>query len=1012
LQETQGYVGIDASEERPHGIDEKEPQIYAPTTESQILGSFEAQEDEVPTLEEPYVPSTKEPQDEDVQPTSIQEQEETPTVKEAATDPVQGVDDHPNNADVHAPSAVPIEKKVKAQEGKPGFEEVARSLELPTSQHNEETQGDVGVEALPKGQDVSETKGPEIEAPTLEEPYVPSIKEPHDEDVKPTSIEDDEKTPIMKEDMSTPTQIPQELGQHDDVKASFEDPTRMEVEPHEGELGLEELPKSFEFPISHPVEETQGNVRIDGLEKHPHGIDEEQPQIHAATTESQILGSLEAREDEAQTLQEPYVPSTKEPQDDDVQSTFIQEQKTTPTITEAPTDTIQGLDKLPKDADLHAQSEVPTEKKVEVQEAKPGFEEVPRSLELPTSQHDDETQGDVGVEALPEGQDVLETKELEIEPLTLEEPYVSSIQESQDQDVKPTSIKDEEETPIIKEDISTPTAIPHELAQHDDVEPPFQDPTRMEVEPEEVEPSLEELPKSFKLPITHPSEETQGLVAIHASKERPHGIDEEEPQIHTPSTEPQILVSLQGRKDEAATLQEPYVSSTKEPKDEDVQPTSIQEQQETPTLKEASTDPIQGVDELPKDADVHAPSEVTTEKKVEAQEAELGFEEVPRSFELPILHHVDETQGDLALEALLEGQDVFETNEPKIEAPTLQEPYVRSIKEPQDPDVKPISIEDDEATPIIKEDTSMPIQIPQELAQHDDVQPPFEDPTRMEVEPEEAEPSLEELPKSFELPITHPLEETQGNVGMDASEEHPHGIDEEEPQIAPRITQSQILGSLEAREDDAPTLQEPYVPSSKEPQDEDVQSTSIQEQEDTPTVKEATTDPIQGLDKLPKDVDVHAPSELPTEKTLEVQEVESGFEEVPRSLELPTTQHDEEIQGDVGVEALLEVQDLSETNEPEIKPPTLEVPYVPSIEEPHDEDVQPISIEDKEGTPIIKEDMSRPIQIPQELAQHDDVEAPFQDPTRMEVEPEEAEPSLEELPKSFELPITHPLETR
>ncbi|CAM6005028.1 unnamed protein product, partial [Sphagnum balticum] len=222
----------------------------------------------------------------------------------------------------------------------------------------------------------------------------------------------------------------------------------------------------------------------------------------------------------------------------------------------------------------------------------------------------------------------------------------------------------------------------------------------------------------------------------------------------------------------------------------------------------------------------------------------------------------------------------------------------------------------------------------------------------------------------------------QGDVGVEALQEVQHAVEEEESKIDAPITEPQILLDIEAQDKEEPTLEETYVPSTQQPQEEDVQPTSIEDQEEIPIVKEETTDPIQRLDKLPQDDDVHAPFEVPTEHKVEPKDVQLSFEEVPRSLDLPITHPIEETQGDVGVEALQEGQHVvkeeeskidAPITEPQILPeveaqdkeePTLEEPYVPSTQEPHKEDVQPTSIEDQEEIPIVKEKTTDPIQRP------------------------------------------------
>jgi hypothetical protein len=167
------------------------------------------------------------------------------------------------------------------------------------------------------------------------------------------------------------------------------------------------------------------------------------------------------------------------------------------------------------------------------------------------------------------------------------------------------------------------------------------------------------------------------------------------------------------------------------------------------------------------------------------------------------------------------------------------------------------------------------------------------------------EPSFEDVQGSLEVPITHPIEETKGDLGVEALDEGEHVSEIEEPQIEPPITEFQILQKFEEREEKTPTLEEPYVPSSAQPEHEDVTPTSIEEQEEAPIINEDTSAPIQALHELPKDVDVEAPLGIATTKLVKPEQVEPRFQEVPRSLELPISQPLEETQGDLGVELKL-----------------------------------------------------------------------------------------------------------
>ncbi|KAH8936478.1 hypothetical protein BDL97_17G087100 [Sphagnum fallax] len=1082
IDETQWDVGVEALQEGQHAIEEKESKIHAPITEPQIVPDIEAQDKEEPTLEEPYVPSTQQPQEEDVQPTSIEDQEEIPIVKEETTDPIQRLNKLPQDDDVHAPFEVPTEHKVEPKDVEPSFEEVPRSWDLPITDPIDETQGNVGVKWLQEGQHVVEEEEskidapiteprilPEIEAqdneePTLEEPYVPFIEQSQDEDVQPTSIDDQEEIPIVKEETTDPIPRLDKFAQGDDVHPPFEVPIEYRVEPKEVGPSFEEVPSSLDVPIMHPIDEIQGDVGVEALQEGQHVVEEEESKMDPPITEPQILPEIEAQDKEEPTLEEPYVPSIEQSQDEDVQPTSIDDQEEIPIFKEETTDPIQRLDKLAQDDDVYPPFEVPIEHRVEPKEVEPSFEEVPSSLDLPIIHPSDETQGDVGVEALQEGQHVVEEEEskmdapitkpqilLEVdaqdkEEPTLEEPYVRSTQQPQEEDVQPTSIEDQEEIPIVKEDTADPIQRLDKFPQDDDVHAPFEVPTEHKVEPKDVEPSFEEVPRSLDLPITHPIDETQGDVGVHALEEGQHVVEEEESKIDAPITELQILPEIEAQDKEEPTLEEPYVPSSQQPQQEDVQPTSIEDQEEIPIVKEELTDPIQGLDKLLRDNDVHAPFEVPTEHKVEPKDVEPSFEEVPRSLDLPITHPIDETQGDVGVKALQEGEHVVEEEESKIDAPitepqilpeieaqdkeepTLEEPYVPSIEQSQDEDVQPTSIDDQEEIPIFKEETTDPIQRLDKLAQDDDVYPPFEVPIEHRVEPKEVEPSFEEVPSSLDLPIIHPIDETQGDVGVEALQEGQHVVEEEESKMDAPITKPQILLEVDAQDKEEPTLEEPYVRSTQQPQEEDVQPISIEDQEEIPIVKEKTTDPIQRLDKLPQDDDVHAPFEVLTEHKVEPKDVEPSFEKVPRSLDLPITHPIDETQGDFGVEGLQEGQHVVEEEESKIDAPiiepqilpeieaqdkeerTLEEPYVPSIEESQDEDVQPTSTEEEEKTPIVKEEATDPIQRLDKLAQDDDVHPPFEVPIEHRVEPKEVEPSFEEVPTSLDLPITHPIE--
>jgi hypothetical protein len=1025
IEETQGDVGVQALLQGQDVFEVKEPQI----------------------LEEPYGPSTKELQDQDVKPTTIDKEEETKA-------PIQALKELPKDGDVEAPFEVPKETNIQPKEVEPSFEEVLRSFKLPIAHLVEETQGDVGIKALQEGQHVSEVEEPPIdtlimepqilckfeaqekEVPTLEEPYAPSIKQPQDEDVQPTSIEEDEKTPIVKEDTSDPIQTLDELPQDDDVEAPFELPTKKKVESEEVEPSFEEVPRSLELPIKHPIQETQGDVAVEALLEGQDVSKVKEPQIEAPIPEHEIPHKFEAQDKEVPTLEEPYIPSIEQPQDE--------------VVLEDP----QSLDQLPQDHDVNTPFEVRPEHKVGPKDVEPTFEEVPTSLDLPITQPIEETQGDVGVEALQEGQHVIEEEESKIDaPITkpqilpqikaqdikvptLEEPYVTSIQQPQDEDVQPTSLEEEVHTPIINEKTTDPIQGLDELAQNDDVNAPIEVPTEHRVKPKDVEPTFEEVPTSLNLLITHPIEETQVDVGVEALQEGQHVVEEEESKMDAPITEPQILPQIEAQDKEVPTLKEPHVPSTQQPQDEDVKPTFIEEEEHGPIIRGKTTHPIQGRDELAKDDDVNTPIGVPIEHRVKPEDVEQTFEEVPRSLDLAVTHPVEEARGDVGVETLQKGQHVIEENESKIdapimkpqilpqiearhkEAPTLEEMYVPSIEQPQDEDVQPTSTEEEEKTTIVKEDMTHPIQALDELAQDDDVNAPIEIPTEHRVEPEDVEPSIEEVPRSLGLAITHPIEETEGNVRMETLQKGQHVAENKESKIEAPIREPQILPQIEAQDKEAPTLEEPYVPSTQQPQVEDVKPTSIEEEVHTPIMKEETTDPIQGLDELAQNDDVNAPIEVPTKHKVKTEDVQPSFEEVPQSLDLLVTHPIETAPWDAGVEALQEGQHIEEEEskidvpitEPQILPhieaqdkeaPTLEEPYVPSTQQQQDEDVHPKFIEDEETTDAI--------QGVDELQKNDDVHTLFEVPTEHRVQPKDVEANFEQVPKSLDVPITHPV---
>ncbi|CAM6062290.1 unnamed protein product, partial [Sphagnum tenellum] len=313
----------------------------------------------------------------------------------------------------------------------------------------------------------------------------------------------------------------------------------------------------------------------------------------------------------------------------------------------------------------------------------------------------------------------------------------------------------------------------------------------------------------------------------------------------------------------------------------------------------------------------------------------------------------------------------------------LEEPYVPSTQEAQHEDVPPTYLEEQQDTPTIKDGTKesnieAPIPEPQipphiEAQDKEDVNAPIEVQTKHGVEREDVEPSIEEVPRSLGLPAAHAVETTQADVGREALEGGEDFIEEEESKIEAPITEPQIPPQIEAQDKESPALEEPYLPSTQEPQHEDIQPTYLEEQQDTPIIEERTSDPIQGLDKLVEDDDVNAPIKVPREHRVEREDVEPSFQEVPQSLDLPATHASETNEGDVGVEALQASQDVIEKEESKIEAPitepqipphiqaqdkelrALEEPYVPSTQEPQHEDIQPTYLEEQQDTPIIEE---------------------------------------------------------
>ncbi|CAK9867827.1 unnamed protein product [Sphagnum jensenii] len=802
----------------------------------------------------------------------------------------------------------------------------------------------------------------------LEEPYVPSTQEPQHEDIQPTYLEEEHDTPIIEEGTSDPIQGLDKLVEDDDVTPPIEVRTEHGVEREDVEPSFQEVPRSLDLPATHAVETTQANVGMETLQGGEDVVEEEESKIEAPITEPQIPPQIEAQDKESPTLEEPYVPSTQEPQHEDIQPTYLQEQQGTPIIKERTSHPIQGLDKLVEDDDVNGPTEVPTQHGVEHEDVEPSFEDLPRSLDLPATHAVETNQRDVGVEALQGGEDVVEEEESKIEDAitepqipsqtkardekvsVLEEPYVPSIEQREHEDVQPTYLKEHQDTPIIEEGSSDAIQGLDKLVENDDVNAPIEVPTEHGVEHKDVEPSIEEVPRSLDLPATHAVETTQGDVGVEALQAGQDVVEEEESKIEAAITEPKIPPQIEAQDKKSPTLEEPYVPSTQEPQHEDVQPTYFEEEQDTPIIDERTSDPIQELDKLVEDDVVNVPIEVPTEHGVEREDVEPNIEEVPRSLDLPATHAVETTQGDVGVEALQGGEDVVEEEESKIEAPItepqipphieardeevsrLVEPYVPSTQEPQHEDIQPTYLEEEHDTPIIEEGTSDPIQGLDKLVEDDDVTPPIEVRTEHGVEREDVEPTFQEVPRSLDLPATHAVETTQADVGREAWQGGEDVAEEEESKIEAPITEPQIPPQIEAQDKESPALEEPYVPSTQEPQHEDIQPTNLEEQQDTPIIEERTkydeelevedvapvfieeeeetpivkeekNTPIQTIDELPQHGDVEEPFEVPTKKEVEPKEVELGFEEVARSLELPLNRPIEETQEHVGVES-------------------------------------------------------------------------------------------------------------
>ncbi|CAK9867826.1 unnamed protein product [Sphagnum jensenii] len=1083
VETTQGDVGVEALQEDEDVIEKEESKIRAPITEPQIPPHIDAQDKEALALEEPYVPSTQEAQHQDIQPTYLEEEQNTPIIKERTSDPIQGLDNLVEDDDVNAPIEVPTQHGVEREDVEPSFEEVPRSLDLPVIDAVETTQGDVGVEALDVGQDVVEEEESKIEAPitdtqirphieaqdkespTLEDPYVPSTQEPQHEDIQPTYLGWQQNTPIIEEGTSDPIQGLDKLVEGDDVYAPIEVPTEHGVEHKHEERGFEEVPRSLDLPATHVVETTQGDLGAEALEEGQDVVEEEESKIQPPITEPKIPPHIEPQDKEVSSLEEPYVPSRQQAQHQDVQRTYLEDEQDTPIIKEGTSDLLQGLDELVKHDDVIAPIDVPREHGVEPEDVEPSFEEVPRSLDLQATHAVETTQGDLGVEALDVGQDVVEEEESKIQaPITepriphhieaqdkevssVEEQYVPSTEQAEHEDVQPTYLEEEQDTPIIKEGTSDPIQGLDKLVENDDTNAPIEVPTEHGVEREDVEPSFEEVPRSLDLPTNNTVETTQGDVGVEALQGHEDVIEEEKSKFEAPITEPQIPHHIEAQDKEVSALEEPYVPSREQAEHEDVQPTYLEEQQDTPIIEEGTINPIQRLDKLVEDDDTNESIEVPTEHAIERHDVKPSFQEVPRSLDLPATYVVETTQGDVGVKALQVGEDVVEGKESKIEAPitepqippqiqaqhkelpTLQEPYVPSTQEPQHEDIQPKCLEEQQDTPIIEERTSDPNQGLDKLVEDDEVNAPIEVPTQHGVEHEDVHPSFEEVPRSLDLPAIHTIETSQRDVGVEALEAGQDVVDEEESIIEAPITEAQIPPHIEAHDKEVSSLQEPYVPSTEQAKHEDVQPTYLEEEQDTPIIKEGTSDPIQGLEKLVEDDDMNAQIEVPTEHGVERQDVEPSFQEVPQSVDDPATHAVETTQGDVGVEALQAAEDVVEEEESKIEalitepqiPPhikaqdkkvlALEEAYVASTQEAQHEDVLPTYLEEQQDTPTIKEGTSDPIQGLDKLVEDDDVNAPIEVPTEHGVKPEDVEPSIEEVPRSLDLPATHADET-
>ncbi len=385
------------------------------------------------------------------------------------------------------------------------------------------------------------------------------------------------------------------------------------------------------------------------------------------------------------------------------------------------------------------------------------------------------------------------------------------------------------------------------------------------------------------------------------------------------------------------------------------------------------------------------------EKEEEPKEAKPTFEEASHSLGFPTSPPIEEIQKDAILEASVEIPPQTQGKEPKIEVsieepktlddviltkesqilefesqevhiPKLQKPSILSF-EKESVEVEPTSIQEDEAL-IAMEQKEAPIETLDDIKKHVDVLEPLEVAFERKDKPKEVEPSFQEAPRSLQLPMSPPIEETQKGVALKVLEQIVPPTKMEEPKVEPQMLDeiTCIKESQKVLEVEAPKFEEPYIPSI--------------EREDIPIVIQDKGAPI------------------------------------------------EETQEDVPVEAPVEGQALSKVEEPQIEAPitklqfkeyeaqekedqTFEKPYIISTEDAKVEDLKRTIIEEEEEEeiPIVKENKSAPIQTLEELPQHGDIEEPyFEVPMEKEMETKEVEPSFEKVQRSLELSITQPIE--